>query len=324
MQPTTITSLLTLALAAFASVTNSSPVPAAVPKHAVDHHRPYPKPPPRANKGQTKHNHANAETTPETMIGPGYSIKDLPGLSESKRKPPLKSGNIVITADPSIVVRSNDPNTSYPPTAEFRQEQGLDTLRGFVSHKFNEKTGTEDVETTIVVLDVPRIAEGKYCSFHFFFGGGDSSHVRETFILWSLDSIPAEFDTTWNKRPARHRRIGQFQPGVGPALSLGQESHDAVFKFEDTPIVPKAHIKHLSESIAFPCDPLLGKTAYELVVQPKNFDGKGRPIVESSAWSMNKGLMIEIHGVKAQTPEEEYRGEYDTDDFEEENDDEDY
>lgn len=344
MQLSTITSLFAFTLAAFtglAGVADSSPVPA--------YHRVPPHPPQKHHTGgSVKHTsssnkHNNGKHRSGTVKhskpkygshgkpkhhslagikGPGQvdfgdeSIKDTSGLSDSKRKPPLVSGNIVITADPSIVLRSNDPNASFPPNAAFRHKQGLDTLRGFLNFKRNDTTGADDVETTMVVFDVPEIAKGKYCSFHFLFGSGDSSHVREEIILWSLTDIPVEFDTTWLDKPARYRQVAQIHPGIGPKVSLGGEGNDAVFKYEDTPIVPHKSIKTLSESPAFPCDPVLGKTAYELVIRPTQFDQKGRAIVQSAAWSMNKGLMIEIHGVKAQTPEEASRKEYDTDNFE--------
>ena len=196
------------------------------------------------------------------------SIKDQPNLPESKQKPILISGNPVITADPSIVIRSDQPNSSFPQTAQFRQAQGLDTLRGFVSNTQN----------TLVVLDVPKAALGRQCSFHFFFGSGDSL-APETFVLWKLDTPPLEFSTSWVNRPRREVQLAEIHTGIGPKLSLGFDSSDAVFNFTNTSVISRT----------FRCDPLLGRVGYELALMPSR---KNSP---TSAWSMNKGLMIEIH-----------------------------
>ena len=63
-------------------------------------------------------------------------------------------------------------------------------------------------------------------------------------------------------------------------------------------MIQKGQTKVIDGSVAFPCDPLLGKRAYEIMSIPEKFDEQGHPIAQTSAWSMNKGLMIEIHGLK--------------------------
>ncbi|MDB5557047.1 MAG: hypothetical protein JWL86_7031 [Rhizobium sp.] len=201
-------------------------------------------------------------------------------LPESKQKPILSTGNPVFTADVSIVLRSRDPDTSFPPTPEFKQRQGLDTLRGFLSKNIN------GMETTMVIIDIPQVAKGKKCSFHFFFGSGDSTHVRDPFLVYLLKELPREFETTWNNRPKRAGFPLLVEPGIGPALSLGLDGNDAKFRF------PDSGYRERDDLNVFPCDsysrnPNLGKIAFELV-SCKNGS-------ESSAWSMNKGLMIEVH-----------------------------
>ena len=216
-------------------------------------------------------------------------------LPESKQNPPLKSGNLVITAELSIVISSNQPDISYPPTPEYKQQQGLDILRGITKHIFNSTTGMDDIQTSIIILDIPNLAIAKWCSFHFFFGSGDSLESRNTCIIWSLDTLPLEFETSWNNRPGRQIQLAEFYPSVGAPLSQGLDGNDAIFKYEDTRMIPKGETKIIDGSVAFPCDPFLGKRAYEIVSIPGEFDEKGHSIAQASAWSMNKGLMIEIH-----------------------------
>ncbi|KAI5807750.1 hypothetical protein DFH27DRAFT_547835 [Peziza echinospora] len=226
--------------------------------------------------------------------------KDQAGLSDSKRKPALLSKNRVITSDPNIVVRSATPNVSSPPSADARKALGLDSLRGFVGQTWDSETQQSQFVTTILVFNVPEEAKGKRCSFHFFFGSGDSNG-EETFFLWSLDGrdnwFPEEFKTTWNNKPYRNQLTAEFESGKGPKITKEGtgEGRDAKFTLHHTEKVK--HLEAVGEYKSFPCDPIVGKTAWEIVVKPK-FNEKGQVTTPTSAWSMNKGLMIEVHGLQ--------------------------
>ncbi|KAF8448260.1 hypothetical protein BDZ91DRAFT_803157 [Kalaharituber pfeilii] len=322
--------LVTLALAAFTGLAGGAPIAepnaVAVPepyrthrtgntRHRTSGHRNG-----KNRKGSNHRIHAGTDNPP-TKIGPGYSIKDLPGLPESKQKPPLISGNIVVTAEPSIIIKSFDPDTTVPESQEAKEALQLDILRGALGHQFNYQTHKDDITTTIVVFDTPQIAHGKECSFHFFWGSGDSSHVNHEIVLWSLDGrdnkFPVEFETTWNNRPYRNHEIARLRPNKGPDLSTGGDSPDAQFHFFGNPLIQ--NIKHDENHVArFSCDPFVGKRAFELVYRPgtEDMDEHGHPQLSGAAWSMNKGLMIEVHGVQEPSQQEQKNNEYDLDNVE--------
>ena len=69
-------------------------------------------------------------------------------------------------------------------------------------------------------------------------------------------------------------------------LSQGQDSPDALFNYLNN-LLLKVHNE--SGIAKFRCDPLICSKAFELAFASPN--------EMSAAWSMNKGLMIEIHGV---------------------------
>ncbi|KAF8475708.1 hypothetical protein BDZ91DRAFT_190503 [Kalaharituber pfeilii] len=128
---------------------------------------------------------------------------------DSKKVPVLKSGNALITSYFNVVYRQDTPNKPFTP--EEKEKQGNDTNRGFANITPNNE-GRLMTTGTLQVFDVPDVAEGKQCRFHFFMGAGDGASGFVRLQLFSL--VPpgevGEFTTTFNNRPARDQHLGTF------------------------------------------------------------------------------------------------------------------
>ena len=303
MHPTRFTSLLTIALAAFtglSGVADGTPVPA----------------PWRPPHSKSTPKHTNTPT-----INAPQSIKDLPGLPDSKKKPQLISGNFVVTPDPTIVVNSLTPSVGIPKDEADKERLGLDILRGMVHHGFSD--GKEAIQSTFFVLDVPNAAKGQRCAFHFVTGSGDFVSPEEVLEVWYLIDKPVEFKTTFNNKPGRDHVLTKIFPYKGQKISQTPgDSQDARFEFPHGSRLIQDK-KHEGEMATFLCDPFVGKHGYEIILRPTKFDDKGRPASVSGAWSMNKGFMIEVIGVPE--PKRTHQGKDDKDDADVQwDDDEDY
>ena len=267
-----------MALAAFAGlamVATSSPVPDPDPK-------PY--------RGYHHHKGVSPETGGQS--GQVVTKNDL-NLPTSKQVPKLISGYEVITVDPSIVVESINGTYTYPPNPTFNAQAKQDILRGMLSFPGKNDYGWE-YQNTLVVLDVPTTYENYQCKFHFVYGGGD--FVRGRVALWQLKSPPEEFKTTWDNKPAVSYYIGWFLPGLGEKVSMTDgDSTDAKWDFGLSDFVKPGDEcgpdREECKSLIFPCKWVTGKYGYEMQFDPEMNDAQN---VGASAWSMNKGLMIEI------------------------------
>lgn len=128
---------------------------------------------------------------------------------------------------------------------------------------------------------------------YFFFGPGDAAGGYSQLQLFSLlqPTEVWEFNTTYNNRPGRSQHLGTFAVYPPPTYPVP----DVVADVPENSNVPAAY--EGGAQIEFQCP--VGKVAYELVGVATRPDG----ILPTLAWSMNKGLAIEIVGVpKEQVP----------------------
>ena len=189
----------------------------------------------------------------------------------------------IITGDPSIIIRNYESDYSYPPNLEFKHQQSDRLLRGSLSHTFNQTTKSIDINTTLIVLDIPQSARSKWCSFHLDFEQVlDFVGPVEFLGLWSLETLPLEFETTWNTRPNRKLWLGTI---TTPELGV---KRDSIFTL--TPIsVPLQRQQPDSDGIVFPCQLFIGKNGFELAALPTHPRG-----FEPWTWR-SAGLKIKIH-----------------------------
>ena len=225
--------------------------------------------------------------------------KDDLDLPADKQVPKLISGNEAITVDPSIVIRSDDGTSTFPTDAESKAKSGKDILRGMLSIPGKTAYGFE-FQDTLVVLDVPTTYENYQCKFHFIVGGGD--FVQGRIALWQLASLPVEFQTTFDNKPETSGYIGWFLPALGEKISMTDgDGNDALWDFGGSEFVEPENEcgpdRKECKSLPFPCKSIIGKYGYQMQFDPEKSDATD---VTGSAWSMNKGLIVEVVGAPAQ------------------------
>ena len=103
--------------------------------------------------------------------------------------------------------------------------------------------------------------------------------------MWSLETIPVEFKTTWNTRPIRKQWLGVIS---SPHITLSSPNPN--YKFHLTPnSVPYQFPQPDNNNIVFPCQLFMGKTGFELTALPTHID-------EFKTWNWKDlGLTIQIH-----------------------------
>ena len=67
----------------------------------------------------------------------------------------------IITTKVSIIIQSHEPDSTYPTNLEFKDEFGDHILHGSLSHLFNNTTQLIDINTTLIVLNIPLSARFK-------------------------------------------------------------------------------------------------------------------------------------------------------------------
>lgn len=190
----------------------------------------------------------------------------------------------IIRADPSIIIQSNEPDLSFPPNSEFKS-QHPDILRGSLSY-FSTQT---NINRTLLVLDIPQSARAKWCSFHLSFEQEDIIWPLQLVELWSLETLPVEFETTWNTRPNRKHWLGTIQTFA--SVTIYQYTTFSSFNLNPFSVpfhIPRPDVEAQRDQQVFPCQLFLGKTGFELAALPTHHDGF-RPW----AWK-SPGLMVEV------------------------------
>lgn len=190
----------------------------------------------------------------------------------------------IITTNVSIIIQSHEPDSTYPTNLEFKDELGDYILHGSLSYLFNNTTKLMHINTTLIVLDIALSAGSKWCSFQPVFQ--DIPKLAGEFIdLWSLETIPVEFKTTWDTRPIRKQWLGVIS---SPHITLSSPNPN--YKLHLTPIsVPYQFPQPDNNNIAFPCQLFMGKTGFELTALPAHIDG-------FKTWNWKDlGLTIQIH-----------------------------
>lgn len=193
----------------------------------------------------------------------------------------------IITADPSIIIRNDVPDRSFPPNPEFKS-QHPDILRGSLSYSLNQTTKSTNINTTLFVLDIPDSARAKWCSFRLDFEIQDIVWGAEFIELWSLETLPVEFETTWNTRPNRRLWLGIM--GTPQLRSVPRVPYNSnIFSLNPVSIPFQLLLPGSDNIIVFPCLFFIGKTGFELAALPSQLEG-------FKFWAWNTaGLTIEIH-----------------------------
>jgi len=188
-------------------------------------------------------------------------------------------------------------------TPEAKHALGDDTNRGFLRILPNKDAGGAlNMWGTIAVFEMPDIAEGKDCRFHFFLGSGDAAGGFSRLQLYSLANVPEveEFGTTYNNRPSRQQYLGTFAVYPPKWLTDTNPVPDVVANVPDNhndPAVAEEWTGDVPQQIVLKCP--VRKAAYDIVPHATEASG----IMSTLAWSLNKGLSIEILGVsKEQVP----------------------
>ncbi|KAF8453514.1 hypothetical protein BGX38DRAFT_1177389 [Terfezia claveryi] len=213
---------------------------------------------------------------------------------ESKRVPVLKSGNALITSRYNVVYKQDAPD--WHMTEKDKIAQGNDTNRGFCRILPNTKAGGKlQMWGTLNVFVMPGIAEGKDCRFHFFLGSGDGANGYSRLDLHEAryPSRIGEFTTTYNNYPGRRQKLGTFAIYPPKELTDVNPIPDVVANIPDnynTPAVAEEYTGGY-QKIVRKCP--VGKVVFDLV--PRATESNG--ILGTVAWSLNKGLGIEIIGV---------------------------
>lgn len=139
----------------------------------------------------------------------------------------------------------------------------------------------------LIILDI--------CSYYFFFGPGDAAGGFSRLQLYSLVQPTEvwEFNTTYNNRPDRSDPLGTFAIYPPKWLTDKNPVPDVVADVPDNSNVPAVieEWKGTYQRIELDCP--VGKVAYDLVGVATDPNG----ILPPMAWSLNKGLAIEILGV---------------------------
>lgn len=134
------------------------------------------------------------------------------------------------------------------------------------------------------------------CRFYFFLGIGDAAGGFSRLQLYSLlhPTEVWEFNTTYNNRPGRSEHLGTFAVYPPEWLTATNPVPPVVANITDNSNVP-AVIEEWTgneyQRIELECP--VGKVAYDLSGVATRSDG----ILPTVAWSLNKGLVIEILGV---------------------------
>ena len=81
-------------------------------------------------------------------------------------------------------------------------------------------------------------------------------------------------------------------------MTEGDKEADAEWCFEEGSFVECDGECERGKSREFPCHLVTGRHGYEMELAPKKRDNKGEWDVKNGAWSMNKGLIIEVIGAE--------------------------
>lgn len=220
--------------------------------------------------------------------------------SESKKVPVLKSGNALITTRYNVVYKQDEPDWHMTPRE--KSALGNDINRGFCSILPNS-AGKLQMWGTLNIFVMPEIAKGKHCRFHFFLGSGDGGSGYSRLDLHHVkhqDRI-GEFNTTFNNHPGRYRKFGTFAVFPPESLTAKNPVPDVIADIPDNynlPAVAEEWSGKHHQQIVKRCP--VGKVVYDLV--PRATESNGA--MGTVAWSLNKGLAIEILGVKKEQVQE--------------------
>jgi len=215
---------------------------------------------------------------------------------DSKKVPVLKSGNALITSRYNVVYKQDLPDWHLTPEDKVAQRD--DTNRGFCRILPNSNAGDAlHSWGTLNVFVMPEIARGKDCRFHFFLGSGDGAggYSRLQLYLANNPSQIGEFNTTYNNHPGRGKRLGTFAIYPPKSLTDTNPVPDVVADIPNNyndPAVAEEWRGKVYQQIVLKCP--VGKVVYDLVPKTTMVNG----IMPTVAWSLNKGLAIEILGVK--------------------------
>lgn len=182
-------------------------------------------------------------------------------------------------------------------TVKDKVAQGNDTNRGFCRILPNAKAGGElQMWGTLNVFVMPEIAKGKDCRFHFFLGSGDgaSGYSRLDLYEAKYPSHIGEFNTTYNNHPGRRQKLGRFAVYPPKELTDSNPVPDVVADIPDNYNTPAVAEEYTGghQMIVRKCR--VGKVVFDLVPRATQSNG----IMGTVAWSLNKGLGIEIIGVE--------------------------
>lgn len=140
--------------------------------------------------------------------------------------------------------------------------------------------------------------------FHFFLGAGDGAGGYSRLQLFKLmpGSTVEEFATNWNSRPPRQQHLGTFAIYPPQWLQDLYPTPDVVDTTvpnnHNDPSIVEVWTGVYQQMIVTKC-PQPGTVAYDLVPAATMSNG----ISPTVAWSLNKGLVIEVLGVpRSQVP----------------------
>ena len=157
-----------------------------------------------------------------------------------------------------------------------------------VTREHDEAIESANINTTLLVLDIPETARAKWCSFHLVIERQDNIGVLEFIELWSLETLPVEFKTTWNTRPSRKLWLGTIQTRLGVSLPPPNAPIDSKFNLHQIS-VPFQLPRPGGDGFIFPCQLFIGKTGFELAALPTHYGG-----FQPWTWR-TPGLMVEIY-----------------------------
>lgn len=217
---------------------------------------------------------ANSSPTPRHHHSIKGDSNDDTNLPESKRKPVMDNGDIVLTASTSVIVQSEFPDDSTPRKDASDEDKGRGRLQ------ITNPGDKVFFMNTVVSIEVPDKYADNICSFHFLWGSGDMVHTGKV-LLYALQSKPILGETTWNNKPRRYLKVGEFYPGEGEKISkVNGDGNDARFDYSGSEVV-----------VTGMCSEIIPIQGFEMELAYDPDTTKGY----QSAWSLNKGLFIRVH-----------------------------
>lgn len=133
--------------------------------------------------------------------------------------------------------------------------------------------------------------------FHFFLGSGDGAggYSRLDLHRAKYPERIGEFNTTYNNHPGRNQKLGTFAIYPPKTVTDTNPVPDVIADIPNNyndPAVVEEWTGKVTQQIVLPC--VVGKVAYDLVPRATQSNG----VLPTVAWSLNKGLAIEMLGVK--------------------------